>query len=106
MKQWAGFLPGFDTTYHDLSNMKVDISDDTANATVDFTANHWLGAEGFWAVSGHYEFSLSRANDNWAITSVKVRGTSEQGSRDVLGEAPQYAKENLEARNALRISYE
>ena len=34
MAQWANFLPGFDATFHDLSNMKIDIKDDSTNATV------------------------------------------------------------------------
>ena len=38
MQQWAGFLPGFDATFHDLSNLNVFINGDKANATVDFTA--------------------------------------------------------------------
>ncbi|WP_375749096.1 nuclear transport factor 2 family protein [Vibrio sp. HN007] len=105
MGQWAGFLPGFDTTYHELSNLKVDVNGDKADASVDFTASHWVGAEGYWKVSGSYDFTLVRAHDNWEITSVKVNGGDEKGSRDVLGEAPKNAVENLKARNDLLVSY-
>ncbi|AIW20679.1 nuclear transport factor 2 family protein [Vibrio coralliilyticus] len=106
MQQWAGFLPGFDATFHDLSNLNVFINGDKANATVDFTASHWSGEEGFWAVSGGYEFGLQRAGDNWQITSVKLNRKAEQGSRDVLAEAPKYAAQNLKTREALKVTYQ
>ncbi|USE01853.1 nuclear transport factor 2 family protein [Vibrio sp. SCSIO 43133] len=106
IKQWAGFLPGFDATFHHLSNLNVSIDGDKANATVDFTASHWLGAVGFWAVSGEYEFELQRASDNWQITSVKLNRKAEQGSRDILAEAPNQAAQNLKSREALKVIYQ
>lgn len=106
MKQWAGFLPGFDTTYHELSNLLVKVNGETAEASVDFKASHWLGKSGFWQVSGTYEFTLVSARDNWEITSVKLINPSENGSRDILGEAPKYAQKNLAEREALLVIYE
>ncbi|MHA2714873.1 nuclear transport factor 2 family protein [Vibrio owensii] len=106
MQQWAGFLPGFDATFHDLSNLNVSIDGDKASATVDFTASHWFGEEGFWAVSGEYEFGLQRAGDNWQIISVTLNRKAEQGSRDVLAEAPKHAAQNLKAREALKVTYQ
>ncbi|PSW16262.1 nuclear transport factor 2 family protein [Photobacterium rosenbergii] len=106
MAQWAAFLPGFDVTFHDLQNMKVAVNQEEAKATVDFTASHWLGKEGFWAISGEYEFSLTKAGSNWQITSVKLNAKGEEGSRDVLEEAPKHAKDNLEARESLKVSYQ
>jgi len=108
MSQWAGFLPGFDTTFHDLSNMKVKIKGDIATATADFTASHWLESQsleekGFWSVSGIYNFVFKRVNDNWQITSIKVVGTGEAGSRDVLAEAPKNAVKNFKARESLKV---
>ncbi len=105
MKRWAGFLPGFDTTYHELSNLQVSLQEQDAAATVDFTASHWLGTDGFWAVSGRYDFVLIKRDGNWLITSVKVTGTGEQGSRDLLEKVGAFAEENLEARNARKVSY-
>lgn len=103
MKQWAGFLPGFDNTYHQPSNLKVKLGGDSATASMDFTASHWLGDKGFWQVSGSYEFTLSRAGDNWQITSVKLVNPSEKGNRDILQAAPKHAQENLKKRNALLV---
>lgn len=95
MKQWAAFLPGFDATYHDLSNLRVDVNGSSASASADITASHWLGDDGFWAVVGNYEFTLQKSGDNWVITSVTLNSQSESGSRDILGEAPKKAVQNL-----------
>lgn len=103
MKQWSGFLPGFDTTYHDLSNLNVQVEGDKATASVDFTASHYL-ADGHWQVSGSYEYKLNRANDNWVINSVKLNYKDEAGSRDVLGEAPKHAVKNLAERDSHLIT--
>lgn len=100
MKQWAGFLPGFDTTYHELSDLEVKVDGDSATATVDFTASHWLGKEEFWSVSGEYTFNLIRSADNWVITSIKVDAKVEEGRRDVLAIAPKYSEQNLAERNS------
>lgn len=105
MQQWAGFLPGFDATFHDLSNLRVSIDGDKASVTVDFIASHWLGEEGFWAVSGEYEFGLQRAGDNWQITSMTLNRKSEQGSRNILADAPKHAAQNSKARDALKVTY-
>lgn len=104
MKQWAGFLPGFDTTFHDLDIVKVNITGSKADALADITASHWLGDEGFWQVSGQYEFTLIKAGDNWQIESVKLNRLAEEGSRDILGQAPQLAEQNLKQRNALLVN--
>ena len=40
MTQWAGVLPGFDRTRHDVSNIKVSSNGETATATADITADH------------------------------------------------------------------
>lgn len=103
MQQWSNFLPGFDTTYHQLSNFDIKVNGDKALASVDFEASHWIGKDGFWQIAGQYDFNLKRAPHSWVITSVKVIAGNESGSRDVLAEAPKHAVENLKARNKLKI---
>lgn len=105
MKQWAGFLPGFDATYHDLSNLRVNVDGDSANALVDITASHWLGDEGFWSVSGNYEFTLQRNGNNWLINSVILNRQSESGSRDILAEATANTTQNLAREQAALVHY-
>ena len=105
MAQWANFLPGFDATFDDLSNMKIDIKDDSTKATVDLTASHWLGGDGFWSVSGEYSFTLKRTDNNWQITSIKLNREGEKSDRAVLNEAPKAAQANLKARKAKLVHY-
>ena len=103
MQQWAGFLPGFDTTFHELSNMQVSLEQgDTdlncAQVTVDFTASHWLDDSGFWAISGVYQFTLIKEGGNWAISHVKLFAKEETGSREVLAKVAPLAAKKLAAK--------
>jgi hypothetical protein len=110
MKSWAGLLPGFDLTRHELSNMNVNVAGDKATATADVTANHYLvdpdtGAEGFWQISGGYKYELEKGANGWTIRSLTLVAGPEQGSRDVLGKAGELAAKRLEQRNRLRLNY-
>ena len=104
MKQWAAFLPGFDRTFHDLSNINVDINGSNAVVTADITASHWLGSHGFWSVSGEYVFKLTRSGDNWLINSIQIVRSGEKGSRDILAQAPKRAAENLAGTQSQRVA--
>ncbi|WP_406609460.1 nuclear transport factor 2 family protein [Agarivorans sp. JK6] len=106
MMQWAGFLPGFDTTFHQISNHRVTVNDNSANARVDFTASHWLGSDGFWQISGEYVFTLQRVQNNWEISSVQLISKQETGSREVLAKAPEQANAKLIKRNQARVSFQ
>lgn len=115
MQRWESFLPGFDTTYHELRDLKVELTEHGATVNVDFTASHWLGDEGFWEISGEYEFTLEIASptdtadstlnapNQWQITGVKAIGKRESGSRDVLGEVAKFAEQNHLQRQAQRL---
>lgn len=110
MKQWAAFLPGFDATFHQLTDLRVVIEGDNALATVSFIARHYLshkqgvdGETGFWSVFGEYEFGLNRFEDNWVINSVTLKRQGERGNRDVLELAPRHAEHNLQQRGAKRV---
>lgn len=91
MAQWAGVLPGFDRTRHALSNISVDVSGNTATARSEVEAYHWIG-EGFWRVSGHYDYELAKSDDGWSITSMTFTLEDEEGSRDVFGPAIEAAE--------------
>ncbi|QIA63070.1 nuclear transport factor 2 family protein [Vibrio astriarenae] len=105
MQQWAGFLPGFDTTFHELEAPMVTVQGSTATANVNFTARHWLGESGFWSVSGSYDFTLSKVGEDWVIEALKLNLEDETGSRDVLAEAPKFAVEKQNQREAKLLSY-
>ncbi len=92
MTEWASVLPGFDRTRHALSDIVVDLTGDNATARADVVASHWLG-DGFWQVTGQYDYELSRTVIGWVITSMRFTLGSETGSRDVLGPATKAAQQ-------------
>jgi ketosteroid isomerase-like protein len=91
--QWAGLLPGFDRTRHALSKVEASVSGDTASATADVVASHWIG-DGFWQVSGRYQYRLARDGRQWRIVGHTLDVTGESGSRDVFGPAAEAARRN------------
>ncbi len=90
MAEWASVLPGFDLTRHALSDMVVNVDGDTAKASASVVASHWLG-EGFWQVSGSYDYELEKNSDTWLITSMTFKLSEEQGSRDIVAQAIEVA---------------
>lgn len=86
MAEWASVLPGFDRTRHALSDIEVEISNNTAAATANVIAPHWIGDD-FWQVSGHYDYQFVQVEHQWKITSMTFTLKDEQGSRDVFGPA-------------------
>jgi len=104
MQQWAGFLPGFDTIFHELKDMRVAIKGKQAQVNVSFTASHWVN-EDFWQVSGRYVFTLEKQNEHWLINSVTAIKEDESGSRDVLSKVGQLAEQKLLERSRLRVAY-
>lgn len=83
MTRWAGVLPGFDRTRHDLSDIFVHMNGDSARATANVVADHWID-DAHWQVSGIYTYALERSVDGWAITAHRCEVTGEEGSRDVF----------------------
>lgn len=92
MRSWAGLLPGFDRTRHSLAEIHVVIDGDTAVATAEFTADHFIG-EQFWQARGDYRYELQRHGRDWRITSHTMNLRGEDGSRDALALASQKAAE-------------
>lgn len=93
MTAWASLLPGFDQTYHALSNIQVNVEGDHATATADVTASHYLGDD-YWQVSGQYEYRLIRQSDNWKIETMTLELSDEQGDRALLEQAAAEAANN------------
>lgn len=93
MTQWASLLPGFDVTRHDLSDIQVSIDGDKALGSALVTASHWID-DGFWSISGMYNFELVRSGFEWQITKLTLKATEEKGAREVLGQATTAASSN------------
>ncbi|MEM9064989.1 MAG: nuclear transport factor 2 family protein [Planctomycetota bacterium] len=89
---WGATLPGFDRTRHAISELHVEIDGNTATATADVQADHYLGAD-FWRVSGAYRFELRETSGEWRITSHALDVRDEAGSRDVLARATERVSE-------------
>ena len=92
MTEWASVLPGFDRTYHDLSNVAAEIDGDTARASASVAASHWIG-DAYWRVNGRYAYELARSDGEWRVTSMTLLVEDEEGSRDVFGPAMAAAAE-------------
>lgn len=91
MSEWAATLPGFDRTRHRLDNIRVELAGDTAVATTDVVADHFVG-ELYWQVSGHYRYELARFDGDWKIIAHRFTLTDEKGTREVFGPAIEKAK--------------
>ncbi len=90
MTQWASSLPGFDRTRHEISNIETVVNGNTATATADFVANHYLDTM-FWQISGSYEYGLVKEDGQWTVNKMTLIAESEQGSRDIIQEAVEQA---------------
>jgi ketosteroid isomerase-like protein len=90
MTQWASSLPGFDRTRHEISNIETEVKGNTATATADVVANHYLN-EMFWQIAGSYEYGLVKEDGQWAINKMTFIAESEQGDRNIIQEAVEQA---------------
>lgn len=93
MTEWASFLPGFDRTRHQLSNMSVVLAGNYATASADIVADHYVG-ELHWQVQGSYIYKLRKEDDVWRVISHTLNFAGEEGTRDVFGAAIAQAAEN------------
>ncbi|WP_291912455.1 nuclear transport factor 2 family protein [Chitinophaga sp. CB10] len=64
---WAGVLPGFDKTHHQLLGFAVTINGDEAQAQYYGKADHFLGND-CWTVTGGYDTILLKKDNGWKIT--------------------------------------
>jgi ketosteroid isomerase-like protein len=91
MLQWASVLPGFDRTRHALRNVKVKVAGESAEASAEVRASHWIGKL-FWRVDGRYAYRLAREAGDWKIVAHRFTVTGERGTRDVFGPAMEAAR--------------
>ncbi len=92
MTQWASFLPGFEVTRHNLSNIMVTAGETSAIASADIRAEHYV--EGlFWEITGTYDYKLIKDNGTWKIAGLTLNFKKETGTRDVLALAGKRASQ-------------
>lgn len=86
---WAGFLPGFDVTYHRLHSFVVQTNEDHSDVFARVEASHWLDDK-FWWISGAYSVRLRQKEDQgWVITAWRFDLDQEKGDRSLVDEAEQ-----------------
>ena len=70
---WSAFLPGFDHTFHALSNFQIEIKGNEAIARHAGRAEHYIASEGdnLWVVVGLYEHHLIRTASGWQIDQMR-----------------------------------
>jgi SnoaL-like domain len=91
MTAWRGIVPGFDATWHELSNIKASVTGSKASATAAVDGRHWLG-EMLWRPVGNYHWDLEKRNGQWKVTRMQFIMTQEIGNRDVAMKAMEIAK--------------
>lgn len=91
MTSWQGIVPGFDATWHEISNLRVQVNGWTATASSDVDGRHWLG-ERTWRPIGRYEFRLAKQGEQWKVTHMTFLMTREEGERALVQEAQARAR--------------
>jgi hypothetical protein len=88
---WAGLLPGFDRTHHQLFDFTIKQARDTATVHCSGKAEHFLDKD-IWVVEGHYEATLQEITGSWLLTGLKFDLTRQSGNTQLPGEAVQRIK--------------
>ena len=71
VQNWAGFLPGFDKTQHQLSSFHVKMNGEQALGNYFGKADHFIGGN-VWTVEGTYETELQKVVGEWKITKQRA----------------------------------
>jgi hypothetical protein len=91
MTSWRGIVPGFDATWHQLSDVSATVTGDTATATAFVDGRHWIGDQ-LWRPVGNYLWDLQKIEGDWKVTRMVFAMTEEIGDRAVATQAMERAK--------------
>jgi hypothetical protein len=91
MDAWRGLVPGFDGTWHQLSDVKAIVSGATAEASAFVDGRHWLGDK-IWRPVGTYAWTLVKQDGRWKVTHMTFKMTQEIGDRALVAQAAEKAK--------------
>ena len=86
MTSWRGLVPGFDGTWHQLSDVTAEVNGDTANATAFVDGRHWIGDQ-LWRPIGTYAWKLAKKDGQWRVTHMTFNMTQELGDRALTAQA-------------------
>lgn len=91
MTAWRGIVPGFDVTWHELSDVKAKVTGDRAEASAAVDGRHWIG-DALWRPVGNYRWQLVKHNGAWKVTHMTFAMTHEVGDRVLAAKATERAK--------------
>lgn len=90
MTAWRGIVPGFDATWHELSDVTATVNGDTATASAFVDGRHWIGDQ-LWRPVGNYHWELAKIDGEWKVTKMTFAMTQEIGNRAVATQAMERA---------------
>lgn len=99
---WKAFLPGFDSTHHQLGNFIVKEHGHHADVFCYGTASHYLiNPSGYnvWTVVGSYNIKLNFDGENWKVTMMKFNFKYMDGNSDLA----RLAQEKLNKKEHSRL---
>ena len=79
---WAGLLPGFDRTNHQLFDIEISEHQDSATARYKGKAEHYIDND-IWVVEGTYETTLLKKGRDWVISQFKFILEDWSGNRQL-----------------------
>lgn len=91
---WAGFLPGFDATHHQLGNFDIQHDDKSAVVHCYVTASHFIASEkdgSLWTVVGSYDLSLIHRGNAWLLSGCRFAFKYQDGNTALPALAQQRA---------------
>jgi hypothetical protein len=91
MAAWRGIVPGFDATWHELSDVRAEVSSEQARATARVDGRHWI-ADRLWRPIGEYVWELRKREGRWEVTKMTFNMMQEIGERTLAEEAMRWAK--------------
>lgn len=91
MTAWRGIVPGFDATWHELSDVSATVTGDRATATAFVDGRHWIG-DRLWRPVGHYHWDLAKIDGRWKVTRMVFAMTREIGDRALAAQAMERAR--------------
>ena len=72
---WAGLLPGFEHTVHQIHNFAIWVADDRATSTFDGIAVHYLqvaDGDDYWTVFAGYDTEFVQENGAWKLARIDL----------------------------------
>lgn len=96
---WKMFLPGFQSTHHQIGNFEVNIDANSATVNSHGLALHYLPnktGKNVWVVVGTYNFKLAKNDaNNWQVNSMQFNLQKQEGNLELPALAQQNVKEGV-----------